>query len=324
MAADRLPAVREMILAENEEERAAALEKILPMQQADFEGIFTAMKGLPVTVRLLDPPLHEFLPNIVEQSLLGAGARTHRWRRRDLAKERDDARPGQEAARAEPDARHPWLPSGDAVPVDPRDADPRHHPRGPGRAGARGRDRRRRDHDPAGRARDRDRDPARYRRPKAVGDELEAAGKQLDYTIGTMIELPRAALIADKIAEHADFFSFGTNDLTQTTFGISRDDAENGFLGAYVADGVLPRNPFETIDIDGVGQLVQIGVEKGRTTKPEAEDRCLRRARWRSGFDRVLPDRRARTTCPARRSGCRSPASRLPRPPWSRSELILV
>ena len=90
---------------------------------------------------------------------------------------------------------------------------------------------------------------------------------ELDYTVGTMIELPRAALIADRIAEHADFFSFGTNDLTQTAIGISRDDAENGFLTNYVMDHVMERNPFESIDVDGVGQLVEIGVEKGRRTK---------------------------------------------------------
>ena len=89
------------------------------------------------------------------------------------------------------------------------------------------------------------------------------------YTIGTMIELPRAAMVADQIAEHADFYSFGTNDLTQTTIGISRDDAENGFLTTYVMDGVLPKNPFETIDVEGVGAVVRIGVEKGRSVKPD-------------------------------------------------------
>jgi pyruvate,orthophosphate dikinase len=101
-----------------------------------------------------------------------------------------------------------------------------------------------------------------------VKDEFAKAGKELPYTIGTMIELPRAALIADKIAEYADFFSFGTNDLTQTTLGISRDDAENGFLTQYVEDGTLPRNPFASVDVDGVGQLVRLGVERGRSVKP--------------------------------------------------------
>ncbi len=103
---------------------------------------------------------------------------------------------------------------------------------------------------------------------RTVAEELEAAGKQLEVTVGTMIELPRAALVADQIAEHADFFSFGTNDLTQTGIGISRDDAENGFLTQYVTSKVLERNPFESIDVNGVGQLVEIGVAKGRAVKP--------------------------------------------------------
>jgi pyruvate,orthophosphate dikinase len=103
---------------------------------------------------------------------------------------------------------------------------------------------------------------------KAVEDEFAKAGKTLPYTIGTMIEIPRAALIADQIANEADFFSFGTNDLTQTGIGISRDDAELGFLGAYVDNEVIEKNPFESLDQDGVGQLVAMGVEKGRKTKP--------------------------------------------------------
>jgi len=104
---------------------------------------------------------------------------------------------------------------------------------------------------------------------RTMADELKTSGKKLDITIGTMIELPRAALIADEIAEYADFFSFGTNDLTQTTIGISRDDAENGFLTNYVVDHVMERNPFESIDIEGVGQLVRMGTEKGRSAKPK-------------------------------------------------------
>ena len=103
---------------------------------------------------------------------------------------------------------------------------------------------------------------------RTVAEELKAAGKELKVTVGTMIELPRAALVADQIAEYADFFSFGTNDLTQTGVGISRDDAENGFLTQYVTSKVLERNPFESIDVDGVGQLVEIGVAKGRSVKP--------------------------------------------------------
>ena len=103
---------------------------------------------------------------------------------------------------------------------------------------------------------------------RTVAEELKAAGKELEVTVGTMIELPRAALCADQIAQYADFFSFGTNDLTQTTLGISRDDAENGFLGWYESSGVVKRDPFATVDVDGVGQLVRMGVEKGRSVNP--------------------------------------------------------
>jgi pyruvate,orthophosphate dikinase len=100
-------------------------------------------------------------------------------------------------------------------------------------------------------------------------EEFEAAGRSVEYSVGTMIELPRAALCADEIAEHADFFSFGTNDLTQTTLGISRDDAEGAFLARYRTDGVIPTNPFASVDADGVGQLVEMGVRKGRSVKPD-------------------------------------------------------
>ena len=118
-------------------------------------------------------------------------------------------------------------------------------------------------------------------------------GAKLDYQVGTMIELPRAALMAGEIAESAEFFSFGTNDLTQTTFGISRDDAAR-FLGIYTARGILPGDPFVSIDREGVGELVRIGVERGRKVRNEAQGRHLRRARRRSGLGRVLPRGRAR------------------------------
>ncbi|WP_341728714.1 pyruvate, phosphate dikinase [Brooklawnia sp.] len=268
MAADRLPAVREMILAENAEERATALEKILPMQQADFEGIFTAMKGLPVTVRLLDPPLHEFLPNYLDQALKVQELELTGGDAAILAKERTTL-----AQVKKLHEQNPMLGTRGCRLAMLYPEIPEMQTRAIIRAAL------------AVLEREGETVGVEIMIPlvgleteivtqraivdRTAADELEAAGKQLDYTIGTMIELPRAALIADKIAEHADFFSFGTNDLTQTTLGISRDDAENGFLGAYVADGVLPRNPFETIDIDGVGQLVRTGVEKGRSTNPK-------------------------------------------------------
>ncbi|RRD06228.1 pyruvate, phosphate dikinase [Arachnia propionica] len=267
MAQDRLPAVRRMILAETHSSRAEALSEILPMQQADFEGIFTAMKGLPVTVRLLDPPLHEFLPNLVEQSLL--------VQRLELT----DGDPAElEAARgtlAQVKRLHelnPMLGTRGCRLAMLYPEIPEMQARAIIRAALAVRQR---EGETVGVeimiplvALSKELQVQREIVERAVKEELDAAGEELDVTVGTMIELPRAALVADQIAEYADFFSFGTNDLTQTGIGISRDDAENGFLTQYVMDRVLERNPFESIDVDGVGQLVEIGVAKGRSVKP--------------------------------------------------------
>ncbi|MDO5082447.1 MAG: pyruvate, phosphate dikinase [Arachnia propionica] len=267
MAQDRLPAVRRMILAETHSSRAEALSEILPMQQADFEGIFTAMKGLPVTVRLLDPPLHEFLPNLVEQSLL--------VQRLELT----DGDPAElEAARgtlAQVKRLHelnPMLGTRGCRLAMLYPEIPEMQARAIIRAALAVRQR---EGETVGVeimiplvALSKELQVQREIVERAVKEELDAAGEELDVTVGTMIELPRAALVADQIAEYADFFSFGTNDLTQTGVGISRDDAENGFLTQYVMDRVLERNPFESIDVDGVGQLVEIGVAKGRSVKP--------------------------------------------------------
>jgi len=268
MAQDRLPAVRKMILAEGPEQRAAALAEILPMQQVDFEGIFTAMKGLPVTVRLLDPPLHEFLPNLVEQSLLvqrleltGGDAAELADAKGTLAqvKRLHELNPMLGTRGCRLAMLYPEIPDMQARAIV--------------RAALAVLDR---EGETVGVeimiplvALTQELETQREIVVAAVEDELAKAGRELDYTVGTMIELPRAALVADKIAEHADFFSFGTNDLTQTAIGISRDDAENGFLTQYVMDRVLERNPFETIDVEGVGQLVAMGVEKGRSVKPK-------------------------------------------------------
>ncbi|MDO5740113.1 MAG: pyruvate, phosphate dikinase [Ornithinimicrobium sp.] len=268
MAADRLPAVREMILADTIEDRAEALEKILPMQQEDFEGIFTAMKGLPVTVRLLDPPLHEFLPDLVEQSLLvqrlqlTGGDADELDRARTLlssVKRLHEQNPMLGTRGCRLGMLYPEIPEMQA------------------RAVVRA----------ALAVREREGETAtveimiplvafaselkaqREVVERAITEELTSAGEELEVHVGTMIELPRAAIVADQIAEYADFFSFGTNDLTQTGIGISRDDAEGGFLSAYVSEDVIPANPFESIDRDGIGGLVQIGTDRGRSVKPD-------------------------------------------------------
>ncbi|GGK67399.1 pyruvate, phosphate dikinase [Ornithinimicrobium pekingense] len=268
MAADRLPAVRDMILAESQEERAEALERILPMQQEDFEGIFTAMKGLPVTVRLLDPPLHEFLPDLVEQSLL--------VQRLELTGGDPDELSSARALLGQVKRLHeqnPMLGTRGCRLAMLYPEIPEMQTRAIIRAALAVRER---EGETVGVeimiplvAYASELKVQREIVERVVADELEAAGEQLDVTVGTMIELPRAAIVADQIAQHADFFSFGTNDLTQTGIGISRDDAEGGFLSAYVAEDVIPSNPFETIDKDGVGGLVQIGAERGRSAKSD-------------------------------------------------------
>ncbi len=267
MAADRLPVVQQMILAETPDARAAALERLLPMQQADFEEILAAMSGLPVTIRLIDPPLHEFLPDLVEQSVLvqrleDAGT---------TGAELDDARALLAHVRRLSET-NPMLGTRGVrlALLYPEIAQMQV------RAVARA----------AHAVRERGLDPRveimvplvgfaeELRRMREVVETTWAeewgdrAAGGLPAVVGTMIELPRAALVADEIARHADFFSFGTNDLTQTAVGISRDDAEGSFLQAYLDGGVVPVNPFASIDVDGVGELVRIGVAKGRETTP--------------------------------------------------------
>src|SRR5690606_21252056 len=264
---DRLPAVRRMILADDEEERAAALEEILPMQQQDFEAIFEAMSGLPVTIRLLDPPLHEFLPDLVEQALLvqrleltGGSDDELRRARALLAKikklHEQNPMLGLRGVRLA--LLYPEIPTMQvraiaraAFAVKERGGEPVVEIMVPLVAFAE--------------------ELRRMRRlvEETLEEEFGSAGQRFEYTVGTMIELPRAAVVAEEIAEHADFFSFGTNDLTQTGIGISRDDAEGGFLAAYVDTDILPSNPFASIDRAGVGGLVRLGVQGGRTAKPE-------------------------------------------------------
>ena len=259
LAPDRLPVVREMILANTETAEAAALENLRKVQQADFEEILEAMDGLPVTVRLLDPPLHEFLPSVEELRVKQATTKLTKREQAELSAAEEWAehnpmigtrgvrlgvvKPGlyamqvralmAAAAALRARGKNPIVEVMIPLTVTREEL-----------ALARG----------------------------WVQAEIDLAVKGMKrkpkVTIGTMIETPRAAIRADEIAEEADFFSFGTNDLTQMTFGFSRDDVESRMMPAYLEQGLLKRNPFETIDQTGVGELVRIGVQRGRSTKP--------------------------------------------------------
>jgi pyruvate,orthophosphate dikinase len=250
MAEERLPLVQAMILASSEEERRAALDKLLPHQQEDFEGILAAMAGLPVTIRLLDPPLHEFLPSLEEAESEEMARRIRSLREANPMLGMRGCRLGLvypeiyemqvraivRAALAVAER------SGEAPLVEIM-------------------------HPLVGFAEE----LRRLRRLTldTASAELEQAERQLEYLIGTMIELPRACVRADEIAAEADFFSFGTNDLTQTTLGFSRDDAEGKFLTHYLEDRILDANPFETLDLSGVGDLMRIAVERARGVEPD-------------------------------------------------------
>ncbi len=244
MAEERLPVVREMIMAADEQERRVALDKLLPMQQADFEGIFEAMAGLPVTIRLLDPPLHEFLPSAEE-------ATDERMRERIAALHETNPMLGTRGCRLGLQWPEIYETQVRAI-VRAAKAVER-------RAGAA--------------------PQVEIMHPLvAFAEELErlreltirtvAEEGGMEYACGTMIELPRACVRADEIAEHADFFSFGTNDLTQTALGFSRDDAEGTFLSHYLEERILAHDPFQTLDQSGVGDLMRIAVERGRSARP--------------------------------------------------------
>ncbi len=254
---DRIRAVREMILAEDEKSRRAALAKLLPMQRADFVELFAIMDGLPVTIRLLDPPLHEFLPHTEREiaevaAAMGADAR----KLADRARELHEFNPmlGFRGCRlaiaypeiAEMQARAIFEAAVEVTrtsgkPVEPEIMVPLI----------------------ASKA---ELDLIKERIDATAATVAAETKSSVEYQVGTMIELPRAALKANEIAQTAEFFSFGTNDLTQTTFGISRDDAAS-FLGFYTAKGILPNDPFVSIDRDGVGELVRIAAERGRKVR---------------------------------------------------------
>ncbi len=252
---ERILAVREMIVAADEAGRRTALAKILPMQRADFAELFRVMDGLPVTIRLLDPPLHEFLPHTQADidevaASLGKPAATIAAKVTELSESNPMlGHRGCRLAITYPEIYETQVQAiGEAaaecvaagVTVLPEIMIPLVMV------------------------------PEELKRLRAlVTKAMNAAlaGAAIPYTIGTMIELPRACVVADRIAEHADFFSFGTNDLTQTTYGLSRDDAGR-FLPAYIDGGLLPSDPFAVLDPDGVGALIELGVRGGRATKP--------------------------------------------------------
>jgi len=263
---ERLPIVQDMILSESVEKRQEALDKLLPYQREDFDGLFEVMTGLPVIIRLIDPPLHEFMPDerelmeeVIENRLKGE---EDEEKRELLASVRNlhESNPmmGLRGVRlsvvmpeiVEMQVRAIFEAAAD---VKLRGLDPKPEVMIPL--------------------------TGHINELKVIQPDLEEIAKKVmeekgvefEYKFGTMIEIPRAGLTADEIAETAEFFSFGTNDLTQFTFGYSRDDAERNFLVQYIEEGILPENPFQTIDRHGVGQLMDITVKKGRSTRPELE-----------------------------------------------------
>jgi pyruvate,orthophosphate dikinase len=255
---DRITAMREMIVARDIAGRRRALAKLLPMQRSDFEGIFEAMHGLPVTIRLLDPPLHEFLPHGGEESKLLA--RTLGISRAELLHIVEGLR------ETNPMLGHRGCRLGISYP-EITEMQGRAIFEAAVRAKRRGIDVRPEIMIPLVAT------VKEFENQRGVLEEvakqvLGAMGEEVPYTIGTMIELPRAALTADEIAASAEFFSFGTNDLTQTTFGLSRDDAGR-FLPNYVEHGILPDDPFQVLDQNGVGKLIGIAVTAGRSVRPQ-------------------------------------------------------
>ncbi len=253
---DKIIAMREMILAEDETGRRKALEKLLPMQRTDFEGIFEAMEGLPVTVRLLDPPLHEFVPHDDKgqeemAKVMGVSV--------DVIKEKVE-----ELSEVNPMLGHRGCRLGNTYPeITEMQA------RAIIEAALNLKDKKVKTHPEimvplTGTLAE------MKMQEKIIRDTIEKVfeerGEKIDFMVGTMIEVPRAALTADKIAESAEFFSFGTNDLTQMTFGYSRDDAGK-FLPIYIEKGILKNDPFQVLDQEGVGQLVEMAVKKGQKTR---------------------------------------------------------
>jgi pyruvate,orthophosphate dikinase len=276
---ERLPHIQKMIMTDSADERAEALEALLPYQREDFAGLFRAMDGLPVIIRLIDPPLHEFLPAPIDlmseltDLKLGLQKATDAAETDDLSKQiqskEDLLQRAQSLHEANPMLGLRGVRLGIHIPelttmqvraifeasciVAKEGVDVHPEVMIPLTSHA---------------------NELKIQREVLEAEAkkvMQEQGTEVNYKFGTMIEIPRAALTADQIADYAEFISFGTNDLTQTTFGISRDDAEAGFLIEYLAKGILPNNPFATIDRDGVGQLMEIAVTKGRAKNAELE-----------------------------------------------------
>jgi pyruvate,orthophosphate dikinase len=266
MAADRQPKMRAMIMAADEAGRRAALDDLLPLQQSDFEGLFEAMQGWPVTIRLLDPPLHEFLPDRFELHEEIVRARIDRSAQLgalegqfDLVRSLEETNPMLGTRGVRLGVMHPEIYEMQVRAI--------------ARAAHTVQER-------SGQtprleimiplvAYERELELVRARVLSAAEEEGLRYGQ--DFSIGTMIELPRACLIAGRIAQNADFFSFGTNDLTQAGIGFSRDDIEKGIIPRYIEEKIVNSSPFQTIDEEGVGELVRIAVERGRRARPELE-----------------------------------------------------
>ncbi|MDE2390249.1 MAG: pyruvate, phosphate dikinase, partial [Rhodospirillales bacterium] len=256
--AERIGAVRQMIMAKDEAGRRAALAKLLPFQRQDFISLFRIMEGLPVTIRLLDPPLHEFLPHGEAElaevaAALGMDGAAMRQRAAELAE--TNPMLGHRGCRL--GISYPEIYEMQARAIFEAAIEVSKTAKAPvpeimiPLIGTR-----------------KELDITRAQVDATAKAVFAETGQSIDYSVGTMIELPRAALVADEIAGAADFFSFGTNDLTQTVFGLSRDDAGK-FLPTYVEKAILPKDPFVTIDVEGVGELVRIAAGKGRAVKPK-------------------------------------------------------
>lgn len=266
MEQDRLPIVQEMILAENVAAREAALAKLLPIQQSDFHGILDAMVGLPVTIRLLDPPLHEFLPNAEELALEINDMRHENADAALIAEKEELLRSVRALHEMNPMLGHRGSRLGVTYPEIYR-MQARAILQAAAELIKEGKDIKVEIELPLVI----DAEEVRMLREEieAVGRSvMEEKGVQFDYQIGSMIELPRACLLADELAQYADYFTFGTNDLTQTTLGFSRDDAEGKFMPAYREKKILKDNPFAVLDRKGVGKLIETAVQKGRSVKP--------------------------------------------------------